>query len=173
LGFNNFKIARFVAIALNVILMNDDTEEVKQGGEEKASYSISPLTLAVSTITSTYDYKEQRKLIKNWAKSELVGNSYYVPTLGYEVTISMAGIKKALSQTHSNPKVRDEIIKNIVPELTAAVKVAESIDSKGKPGFYFYYLECSGGAPPNYIVLRKTLSDGVVSFYCIVEKIKK
>lgn len=154
--------------------MNDDKKELKENEDEKTtSYSIPTTTLTDSTTTPTYDYKEQRKIIKDWAKTHIVGNSYYVPSLGYDVSITMSGIKKALNQMHPDPKVRDGIIKNIVPELNSAVMVAEAVDGKGDPNFYYYYLECTTVTPSNYIVLRKTLCDGVISFYCIVENIKK
>lgn len=122
--------------------------------------------------TPTYSLKEQRKVLKEWAKTNIVGKIIEVPSICRHVTITVSGIKEALNQPHEHYFEKNEAIRDIANQLSCSTFVETKTDSTGDSNNIFHYLRTSIKGEDSYIVLRETKKDGMIIFYSIVDKIK-
>jgi hypothetical protein len=141
--------------------------------EDKTSYSISPADLGVSTSTPTYSIKEQRKIIKDWAKNNVVGKIIYVPSVNKYVEITPGGIKEAINQPHKKAYYKNESIKHIEKILVKSTFVRTDPSKHGNPDLVFHYLEFKLDGDSSFVVLKETKHDRRVWFYAIVDNLKK
>jgi len=128
--------------------------------------------LIFSEGTPTYSLKEQRKVLKEWAKANIVGKTIEVPSICKHITITVSGIKEALNQPHKHYFEKNEAIKDIENQLATSTFVETKIDSTGDCNNMFHYLRTSIKGEDSFIVLRETKKDGMIIFYSIVDKIK-
>ncbi len=73
--------------------------------------------------TPTYSLKEQRKVLKEWAKTNIVGKIIEVPSICRHVTITVSGIKEALNQPHKHYFEKNEAIRDIANQLSSSTFV--------------------------------------------------
>ena len=81
--------------------------------------------LILSEGTPTYSLKEQRKVLKEWAKANIVGKTIEVPSICKHITITVSGIKEALNQPHKHYFEKNEAIKEIENQLATSTFVKE------------------------------------------------
>jgi len=120
----------------------------------------------------SYTLKEQRKIIKEWAKNYLVGKQIYLPNTGMHVLFSSQGVKEAINQPHRNILQKNELIRNIEDALITAEFVKSETDSTGDQNFIYHYFRTVIKEEDSYIVLREVKKEGKIYFYSIVDKLK-
>jgi len=143
------------------------------GKDGTKSYSVGLNSITVTEKTSTYNFKEQRKRIKDWAKANIVGKEINIPSKGWNVAITVSGIKESLNQPHKHYYHKNELIKNIEEALINSVYLESKIDSTGDQNNVFHYMKTMVNGEESYFVLRETKKDGMIILYSIVDKIKK
>lgn len=141
--------------------------------DEKTDYSISPTELEATESTSTYSLKEQRKIIKNWAKRNLVGKVINLPSPGWEVTLTSSGIKEAINQPHKHYYRKNETVRNIEKVLISSTFVETQTGKRGDGNILFHYFKITINGEDFFIVLKETKKEGKITFYSIVDKLKK
>lgn len=141
--------------------------------EEKTSFSSTLVTFDITSSVATYDLKEQRKRIREWAKVNLVGKLVNLPALNCDVTFTSGGIKEAINQPHNKIYYKNEAIKDIITLLMTSTHVNTIPHADGDTNLVYHYFETVIGGEKSYIVLKETKHNKVVAFYTIVDKIKK
>jgi Large polyvalent protein-associated domain 3 len=140
--------------------------------EEEISYSISTIGIAVSTSTSTYDVKKQRKIIREWAKNNLVGKIIRLPFLEIDITFTGRGVKEALNQPHKRLYHKNEAIKDIESALMLSEFVKSVSDNTGDINYVYHYLKTTINEDESFIVLKEIKKEKRAIFYSIVDNIK-
>jgi hypothetical protein len=126
-----------------------------------------------SEASATYSLKEQRKRIRDWAKSNLVGKSLYLPGQDITVNFSSGGIKEAINQPHKYIIQKNELIKNIEELIVNADFVKSENDRTGDENYIFHYFRVLINEEDSFIVLKEIKKERKIIFYSIVDKIKK
>jgi len=140
---------------------------------DKPVPSTTSLPLSFAEPTPTYTVKEQRKIIKDWAKNNIVGTVVKLPQNGWNVTFTASGIKEALNQPHKKTPQKNDAIREIIPLLIKSTFIMSSPHNAGDHNIVFHYFEISIDGEESYIVLKETKHNRVIAFYSIVDKIKK
>ncbi len=113
--------------------------------------------------------KAKKAIIKEWAKINLVGNSYLSP-VGM-IHITMAGIKETLNQPHKLKHEKDGAIYKLPSLLKNSKYAGSAADIKGNVKEY-HYLEIIIAKSKSYIVIKETW-EYKKHFYSIVDKLKE
>ena len=145
-------------------------------GEDK----INPVNFSADTVlfedyktASTYSLKEQRKIIREWAKSNLAGRSVYISDLKMTINFTYSGIKEAVNQPHKYILEKNQLIKSIESILPSATYIKSEGDKTGDLNFIYHYLRIMINDEESFIVLKVIKKEGKIIFYSIVDKIKK
>ena len=125
-----------------------------------------------SEASSTYNLKEQRKRIRDWAMSNLIGKSVYLTGQNITVTFTSGGIKEAISQPHKHIRQKNELIKNIEDVIVRAEFVKSENDRAGDENFIYHYFRILLYEEDSFIVLKEIKKERKIIFYSIVDKIK-
>ena len=146
--------------------------------KKELNYSFGEQTLTKSIpifgeSTPTYGIKEQRKIIKDWAKGNLSGTIIKLEKYNLDVVFTNSGIKEALNQPHKHQFHKNEAIRKIIELLKSARLIKKEPDTSGNLNYEYYYLETKINNEPSYIVLRKTKKEEKIVFYSIVDHIKE
>jgi hypothetical protein len=136
------------------------------------SFSTEPIVFEDAKTSITYNLKEQRKTIREWAKINLVGKELFLPKTGMNVTFTLNGIKEAINQPHKFILKKNEFIKEIETALQNAEYIKSETDRTGELNFIFHYFRTSLNEEDSFIVLKEIRKEGKIVFYSIVDKIK-
>ena len=127
---------------------------------------------AVEKKMVSYDIKQARKEVQEWAKKEIVGKSFLNKEMGKEIEITSTGIKEALNQPHKYIREKNESIRDLERIIHISNRVLYRPDDKGNQMVVgYHYLEFDLAGEKSYIVVRET-KDGRLMFYSVVDKIK-
>ncbi len=114
----------------------------------------------------------QRKVIKTWAKTNLVNTNKTVKhkKIDGDIKFTTTGIKEALNQPHKHILEKNEAIHNIVHLIKNAEYVRTDDDVKGRKAKY-HYLKIQIEKEDSFIVIKEHV--GKIDFYSIIDKIKE
>ncbi len=114
--------------------------------------------------------RNQRKRIKDYAKSYIVGKSVKHNAIDKPIHFSMRGIKEALNQPHKHILYKNMVVRNIDKVLPKAKFLKTDNDSKGRK-LKYHYLEMLINKENSFIVLKE--NQNKVYFHTITDKMKK
>lgn len=120
---------------------------------------------------SKEEIKQSRSIVREWAKTNLIGKRVQVKGLDKPVSFTSTGIKEALNQPHKHLLEKNETVRHIVSMLKEATYVRTDQDVKGR-NYKYHYFETKIAGEPSYIVIRENMDNKLVDFYSIVEKLK-
>ncbi len=113
--------------------------------------------------------KQQRKTIKEWAKTNLTNKTVKHKALDKEIYFTVKGIKEALNQPHKHIIAKNKAIKRIDTLIKKAEYIRSGIDSKGR-NIKYHYLKIFINNEPSFIVIKE--EEGRNTLYSITDKLK-
>lgn len=117
--------------------------------------------------------QEQRNLMREWAKENLIGKTAVVQGIQNPVEFTVSGIKEALNQPHKYVRAKNRAIQDIIALMKDGEHVLEKVDDKGNPMVLkYHYIKIRIAEEDSYAVIRE-LINGKCQFYSIVERLKK
>lgn len=128
---------------------------------------------AVEAFVEKQEIKQQRALIREWAKENLAEKTVQAPGISQPVQFTMSGIKEAINQPHKYLKEKNEALKEIRELIRNGKYERFDPDVKENPMVKgYHYVRIKIAKETSYAVIRE-LTSGEHVFYSIVEKIKK